>query len=276
MFNLDGKVIIITGGAGFLGEKHAEAIAQYGGTPVLLDLDQDRIEEVTSKIKDLYSITSIGISVDITNEQKINSAVSKILKKFSKIDGLINNAAVNPKVDLNQESNFSRLEHFPIETWSQEINVGLTGAFLSSKIIGPIIANNPSGGSIINISSDLGIIAPNQSLYLVNGLRSDQQPVKPITYSVIKSGLIGLSRYLSTYWPTLVRSNVICPGGIENNQDDDFKERIQSLIPMGRMGKSTELQGAVVFLLSDASSYINGAVLSVDGGRTALVVTDCF
>lgn len=269
MFELDGKIIVITGGAGFLGEKYAEAIAQFGGIPILLDLDIDRIEVVTSKIKTMYSVDSLGIAVDITNEQEVNVAVSKIFKKFHKIDGLINNAAINPKVDLDKESNFSRLENFPIESWSQEVNVGLTGAFLSSKIMGPIIAKNPSGGSIINISSDLGLIAPNQSLYSIDGLSPDQQPVKPITYSVIKSGLIGLSRYLSTYWPTMVRSNVICPGGVENNQDDNFKEKIHSLIPMGRMGKSTELQGAVVFLLSDASSYINGAVLSVDGGRTA-------
>ena len=269
MFELNNKKIIITGGAGFLGQKHAEAIAKFGGTPIIFDIDQKKIESVTSEIKDTYNVDSFGMSVDITNESEIIAAVSHVKKRFKNLDGLINNAAINPVVDIAEQGNFTRLENFPLESWINEVNVGLTGAFICSKTIGPILADNPSGGSIINISSDLGLIAPNQSLYSVDGVSDDNQPVKPITYSVIKSGLIGLSRYLSTYWPTSVRSNVICPGGIENNHDDNFKNKIENLIPMGRMGKSTELQGAIIFLSSDASSYINGAVLSIDGGRTA-------
>ena len=150
------------------------------------------------------------------------------------------------------------------------IYVGLAGSFLCAKYYGFEISKNPNGGSIINISSDLGLMAPDQRLYSKPGLSEDQQPVKPITYSVVKTGLIGLTRYLATYWAEKnVRCNAICPGGVENGQPEEFLKDVSSRIPMNRLAKADEYQGTLLWMLSDASSYLNGAIVSVDGGRTA-------
>ena len=148
------------------------------------------------------------------------------------------------------------------------MSVGLKGAFLCSQVLGSKMVERGKG-VIVNISSDLGLIGPDQRLYEQDGIPDDQQPVKPVTYSVIKSGLIGLTRYLATYWATKgIRANTLCPGGVEADQPENFKERLHSRIPMNRMANKDEYQGAVLFLVSDASSYMTGATLTVDGGRT--------
>ena len=270
LFKLDKKVIVITGATGLLGRKHAEAIACYGGTTILLDLSQKEVDDFAVELNKQYKVKAMGFAVDITDERAVDSNAKLLIKKFGKIDGLVNNAANNPKIEDNNESDFSRLENFPLNIWNQDINVGLTGSFLCSKYYGYQIAKNPNGGSIVNISSDLGLIAPDQGLYAKEGLASNKQPVKPVTYSVIKTGLIGLTRYLSTYWADKnVRCNAICPGGIENGQSKKFLEEIKKRIPMGRMAKNDEYQGTLLWMLSDASSYLNGAIISIDGGRTA-------
>ncbi len=270
VFNLKGKVIVITGATGLLGSKHAEAIAAYGGIPILLDLSQDAVESLAKKINRQYSANASGFVVDITNEEQVESNVLSLIKQYGKIDGLVNNAANNPKVEDNPEKNFSRLENFPIDIWKQDISVGLTGAFLCVKHYGYQISKNPEGGSIVNISSDLGLIAPDQRLYSNPELSESQQPVKPVTYSVVKTGMIGLTRYLATYWSEKnVRCNAMCPGGVENGQPDSFLSDVSSKIPMNRLAKSDEYQGTLIWMLSDASSYLNGAIVPVDGGRTA-------
>ena len=270
LFRLNGKIIIITGAAGLLGRKHAEAIAAYGGIPILLDLSEKTVSDLADQLKKKYNIAAEGFEVDITNEPQIKQNSDLIFKKFGKIDGLINNAANNPKVEDNSKENFSRLENFPLDIWNQDIAVGLTGAFLCAKYYGKKIAQNPDGGSIVNISSDLGLMAPDQRLYAIEGFASDQQPVKPVTYSVIKSGMIGLTRYLATYWVDQgVRCNAICPGGIENGQSEDFLREVSSRIPMNRLAKADEYQSTLIWMLSDASSYLNGAIVPVEGGRTA-------
>ena len=159
------------------------------------------------------------------------------------------------------------MEELSIQSWHADLDVSLLGSFLCSRVFGPVMYDNGLG-VIINISSDLGLIAPNQSLYEVDGLPFGQQPVKPVTYSVAKSGLIGLTKYLATYWRGVVRANCICPGGIENNQDDLFLSRIRELIPMGRMARKDEYNQLIVFLLGSGSSYLNGSIISADGGRT--------
>jgi NAD(P)-dependent dehydrogenase (short-subunit alcohol dehydrogenase family) len=270
IFNLSGKIIVVTGATGLLGCNHADAIACYGGTPVLLDLGQEKLDTLADKLNNQYNVDSVGFVVDITDENAIQNNIKKILKKFGKIDGLVNNASNNPKVESSNKTNFSRLENFPIDIWNDDINVGLTGSFLCSKHYGNQISKNPNGGVIVNISSDLGLIAPDQRLYAKKGVPKDQQTVKPVTYSVVKSGLIGLTRYLSTYWSEEnVRCNVICPGGVENGQPEDFLIEVKKRIPMGRMANANEYQGTLLWMLSDASSYLNGAVIPVEGGRTA-------
>ena len=270
IFRLDGKVIVITGATGLLGRKHAQAIACYGGTPVLLDLSQKMVDELANELNNQYKVGSVGFSVDITNEHVVENNANQIIEHFGKIDGLVNNAANNPKVEDSSEVNFSRLENFPLNVWHDDLNVGLAGSFLCAKYYGFEISKNPNGGSIINISSDLGLMAPDQRLYSKPGLSEDQQPVKPITYSVVKTGLIGLTRYLATYWAEKnVRCNAICPGGVENGQPEEFLKDVSSRIPMNRLAKADEYQGTLLWMLSDASSYLNGAIVSVDGGRTA-------
>jgi len=270
LFSLSGKIIVITGATGLLGRKHAEAISCYGGTPILLDLSQQAVDSFANELNDKYKIDSVGFAIDITDEKAIENNVKQLIEKFGKIDGLVNNAANNPKVEDSNEVNFSRLENFPLSIWYDDIAVGLTGAFLCAKHYGYKIAQNPNGGSIVNISSDLGLIAPDQRLYAKDGIDNDKQNVKPVTYSVVKTGLIGLTRYLATYWADKnVRCNAMCPGGVENGQPEEFLKEVNAKIPMGRMAKTDEYQGTLLWMLSDASSYLNGAIVPVDGGRIA-------
>jgi NAD(P)-dependent dehydrogenase (short-subunit alcohol dehydrogenase family) len=146
--------------------------------------------------------------------------------------------------------------------------VGLTGAFLCSQIIGSELARRRRG-VIVNVASDLALIAPDQRIYRQGGLPVEQQPVKPVTYSVVKTGLLGLTRYLATYWAEAgVRVNAISPGGVQSGQPEDFVRRLSELIPLGRMANQNEYQAAILFLCSDASSYMTGANLVIDGGRT--------
>ena len=268
VFNLRGRCYVVTGATGLLGRKHAEAIACYGGTPILIDLSKRVIDKFVDELNLKYDTKSIGFVVDITDEQAIRDNVDMLMKKFGQIDGLVNNAANNPKVEQMGDVNFSRLENFPLKSWNQDVAVGLTGAFLCAKHYGYLISKNLDGGSIINISSDLGLIAPDQSLYYIDGLDDENQPVKPVTYSIIKSGLIGMTKYLATYFDGKVRANVLCPGGIQTNQDMKFVKKLSNLIPLKRMAKPNEYCGTIIYLLSDASSYMNGSVISVDGGRT--------
>ena len=270
IFRLNDKVIVVTGASGLLGEKHAEAIACYGGTPVLIDLSKDKINKTVEQLNKKYNVNSMGYVVDVTDEEAVKNNVSEVIQKYGKIDGLINNAANNPKVEDSENINFSRLENFPENVWNDDLDVGLKGAFLCAKHYGYEISKNPKGGSILNISSDLGLIAPDQDLYLVEGLPPEKQAVKPVTYSVVKTGIIGLTRYLATYWSkNNVRSNAICPGGVDNNQNEEFISKVSEKIPLGRLANVNEYQGTVVWILSDASSYLNGAIIPIDGGRTA-------
>jgi len=267
-FDLTGKVAVITGGAGLLGEKHAEVIAEFGGIPILLDIDEKSGTKKASRISDEYQVDCEFMLCDITDESQILSVRDFLLSKFGQIDILINNATIDPKIKENSKTNFSRLENFPIDQWNLEMAVGLTGAMLCSKVFGYEMVKKRKG-VILNISSDLGIIAPDQKIYKKEGLPEHEQPVKPVTYSVIKHGLIGLTKYLATYWAGKgVRCNALCPGGIYNNQPDEFVKKISNLIPLGRMAHEDEYKASVVFMVSEASKYMNGSILSVDGGRS--------
>ncbi len=267
-FDLTGRVAIITGGAGLLGRKHAEAVADLGGIPCLLDLDAGRSDEIAKDLEATHGCQTHSAGVDITDPDAIKAVRDAILARFGRIDILINNAANNPKMEASDGSNWSRFEDFPLQIWQDDIAVGLTGAMLCAKIFGTQMARQ-KGGVILNIASDLGVIAPDQRIYRKEGESADSQSVKPVTYSVVKAGLIGLTRYLATYWPDKgVRANALAPGGVYNGQDEAFVERLTNLIPMGRMADKDEYKAAVAFMISDASSYMNGTTLSIDGGRT--------
>ena len=269
-FDLTGRVGIITGGGGLLGEKHAETVAELGGIPVLVDLNEKNVKYVSDRIKEKYGVDTLGLVTDITSPSEVETLKEQVIGEYQCVDILINNAANNPnQSDLQASSQTSmRLENLSIEKWMSDLSVGLTGAFLCSKYFGVEMAR-AERGVILNIGSDLGLIGPDQRLYRLEGVDHGEQPVKPITYSVVKTGLIGLTRYLATYWADAgIRANLIAPGGVQTDQDSIFVERLSNLIPLGRMAKPDEYKAAVAFLISDASSYMTGAVLSVDGGRT--------
>ncbi|MBT4932942.1 MAG: SDR family oxidoreductase [Rhodospirillaceae bacterium] len=267
-FDLSGQVAVITGGGGLLGTKHGEAVLECGGTAVLIDLDEGRAQSAAEDLNAEYNSHCLGLGVDITQADQVDAACQSLLEKFGRIDILINNAANNPKMENQNGDDFSRLESFPRDIWDADLAVGLTGAFLCSRTFGAVMAG-AGKGVILNVASDLALIAPDQRLYQRDGVAGDKQPVKPVTYSVVKSGLIGLTRYLATYWADKgVRANAIAPGGVYTDQDDAFVERLARLIPMGRMASVDEYKAAVAFMISDASSYMTGSVLPIDGGRT--------
>src|SRR5208283_5677613 len=187
-FDLTGRVAVITGGAGLLGAQHARAIAGAGGIPVLVDIQQ-RASETAAALAHEYGVPAIGCAPDITKQPEIETLRTEILSRFGRVDILINNAANNPKMEASTEVNFSRLENFPLAQWEADIAVGLTGAFLCSKVFGSHMASN-GGGVIVNVASDLALIAPDQRIYRQPGVPEQMQPVKPVTYSVVKSALV--------------------------------------------------------------------------------------
>lgn len=263
LFDLTGRVVVITGGLGLLGLSYARAVHSAGGIPVLIDVAAPS-ESTRSKL----TFDPHCIQCDITDEGQLVAARAEILDRYQRVDVLINNAANNPKVEEKGVLEQSRLESYPLEQWQSDLAVGLTGAMLCSRVFGAAMAK-AGGGVIINVASDLALIGPDQRLYAVDGIPPDMQPVKPVSYSVVKAGLIGLTRYLATYWADSgVRANAICPGGVETTQDEIFLQRVKDRIPMGRLATTDEYQGAIVFLASDAARYMTGAVLSIDGGRT--------
>lgn len=267
-FDLTGRVAIITGGAGLLGTRHAEAIAELGGVPLLLDISADAAETCAADLRARFGVPARGLACDISSRADVASLRGRVLGEFDRVDILVNNAARNPKVEVNGVD-FSRLESFPLGEWDGDLAVGLTGAFLMCQAFGPGMAAR-GGGVILNIASDLALIGPDQRLYRRDGLAEDEQPAKPVTYSVVKAGLVGLTRYVATYWADRnVRCNVISPGGVYAGQDDVFLGRLERLVPLGRMAHRDEYKAAVAFLVSDASSYMTGANLVIDGGRTA-------
>lgn len=269
MFNLTGRVVVITGGAGLLGPKHGEAVAEYGGIPVLLDIHKSRAEEKAAVIAKNFGVQALGIEGDVTRRESVEAVKQELESRFGHIDVLINNAANDPKVtnDTSQVP-WSRFEQFPDETWYNDIATGLTGAFICSQVFGYGMAKRKKG-VIVNIASDLGVIAPDQRIYEKDGVQKESQPVKPVTYSVVKHGLIGLTKYLATYWAKEgVRVNAISPSGVFHNHPQEFVDRLSHLIPMGRMADIDEYKAAILFLISDASSYMTGSNLIIDGGKT--------
>jgi NAD(P)-dependent dehydrogenase (short-subunit alcohol dehydrogenase family) len=269
LFDLTGRVAVITGGGGLLGSKHGEAIASAGGIPVLVDILPAPAEARAADLRHTYGVDARAEQADITQPAQVRALLSRVLERFGCVDILINNAANNPKVEQSQGAQWSRLEHFDPAQWEADLAVGLTGAFLCAQVFGAEMARR-GRGVILNVASDLAVIAPDQRLYRDPATPAGEQPVKPVTYSVVKTGLIGLTRYLATYWCERgVRANAISPGGVFNGQPDDFVRRLSALIPLGRMADADEYKGAVLFLCSDASAYMTGQNLVIDGGRSA-------
>lgn len=270
-FDLAGKVGVVTGGAGLLGVQHARALLSSGAIVVIADVNERAAEQAAHALSSEFAGSRVVPScMDVTSAVSIREAHARLLTQLGGVHILINNAAIDPKVEPGESvAASSRLESMSLDQWNFQLAVGLTGAFLCSQIFGTWMAGH-GGGTILNIASDLSVIAPDQRLYRQQGLAPGSQPVKPVTYSVIKTGLIGLTRYLATYWADQgVRVNALSPGGVYAGQSADFVSRVSALIPMGRMAREDEYIAAVQFLCSDASEYMTGQNIVMDGGRSA-------
>jgi len=270
-FHLKEKNVLITGAGGLLGREHSEAVLESGANLIMTDINLNSLKNNFEYLKNKYIENSIYFYLmDVTDLKSINNLNKELSYKNCFVDILINNAAIDPKnTKKDRIKNTSRLENFSIDQWELELNVGLTGAFSCIKVFGGAMSRRKEGGVILNISSDLSVIAPNQELYRNDDLKENEQSVKPVTYSVIKTGLVGLTKYVATYWAkNNVRCNSISPGGVFNDHEEEFVNKLSKLIPLGRMASKDEYRSAIQFLCSDASSYMTGHNLVIDGGRS--------
>lgn len=272
ILSLDGDVALVTGAAGLLGIEHSAALLESGAIVVLTDVSESKLVRAQKQLREEFPGSEILIyPMDVTERRSICLVQTHLADLGLEVSILVNNAAIDPKVTGNVgllES--SRLENFSLKDWESQLAVGLKGAFLCSQVFGSSMAERGNGGVILNIASDLSILSPDQRLYRKAGVPDDLQPVKPVTYSVVKAGLIGLTKYISTYWCQAgIRCNALSPGGVFNHQSEEFVERISNLIPLGRMAYRDEYRAAVRFLCSDASSYMTGQNIVMDGGRSS-------
>ncbi len=264
LFAMNGKVAIVTGALGLIGRHHCKALAEAGANVIVADLDTEACERFAKELP----TQSLGVKLDVTCMESIEQAKNIVISEFNWVDALINNAAINDMFeDPKAASEQSKFESYPLQLWQKSVDVNLTGVFLCSQILGGVMAEQKSG-SIVNVASTYGMVAPNQSLY--KDENGNQSFYKPPAYSATKGAIITFTKYLAAYWGNKgVRVNTLSPGGVQNGQDEHFVASYSEKTPLGRMASPTDYKGAVVFLASEASKYMTGANLVVDGGWIA-------
>lgn len=261
---LNNKVGIVTGAAGFMGIQHVNAILNNGGKVVAIDVDKKKLNQLKKKIKNEKKKNIIFLRGDISNEKFVYKSLKIIIKTFKNLDILVNNAAINYSPKNNNKK--LKLENFDISHFKNDLSVSLVGALICTKIFGGHMSKK-NGGVILNIASDLSLISPDNRVY---NKKNKLNFVKPISYSISKHGLIGLTKYTATYWAKKkIRCNAFAPGGIYDSQDKSFIKKISNLIPLGRLSNPGEYEKTILYLISDASSYMTGSTLVLDGGRTS-------
>jgi len=266
-FKLDGQVAVVTGGAGLLGKEFCRTLAEAGAAVVVADLNGSVANQVAATLK-AAGYQAMPFEVDITDKTSVEALVATTTRTYGRLDVLVCSAAMDPKFDKShQGQNRNTFEDYPLEAWRQALDVNLTGMFLCTQAaVKPMLAQDH--GSIITLCSTYGLVGPDQRIYQRPG--EDTQSYKPIFYSVTKAGVLGLTRYLATYYAGKnIRANSLTPGGIFNDNDDTFLQNYSARAVLGRMANKDEMNGALLFLASDASSYMTGANLVVDGGWTA-------
>jgi NAD(P)-dependent dehydrogenase (short-subunit alcohol dehydrogenase family) len=264
IFDLKDRVIVLTGSAGLLGTQYAHILSDAGANLVLVDTNVKKNKELQKQIYKKFQTNPICLDVDITSKKEVKKMASTIIKKFGRIDGLINNAFLNHA--KNQSKNgVNSFETFPIEMWNKALELNLTGVFLCCQEIGKIMVQQKTG-VIVNVSSIYGMSGADQRIYGESNLNS------PVSYAASKGGIINLTRYLAAYWNKKnIRVNTLTLGGVQDNsyQSKNFIKKYSEKTILGRMAKKEEYEGAMLFLLSDASSYMTGSNLVIDGGWTA-------
>lgn len=266
LFDLTGKSAIVTGGVGILGRHFCAGLADFGAEVAVVDLEESAAIELANEIASNYGVPAIGVGCDVSSEASVTAMVDRVVAAFGKIDVLHNNAATKSS---DATAFFAPFEEYDFKLWREVMAVNLDGMFLVAKCVGRQMVQQQSGGSVIQTASVYGVVAPDQRIYEGSeymGLAINT----PAVYSASKAGVIGLTRYLATYWAGKgIRVNSITPGGAESGQNEAFKSKYAARVPMGRMAQPHEMVGALVYLASDASRYVTGQNLVVDGGLSA-------
>lgn len=266
LFDLHGKTAMATGGAGILGRKFCAGLAEFGANVAVVDIDAKAAMDVAEELEGQYEIRSIGIGCDITKPDSVKDMLKQVVSSLGNIHILHNNAA-GKSDDL--DAFFAPFEEYSLKQWREIMAVNIDGMFLVAQAVGKHMAEHGEGGSIIQTSSIYGVVAPDQRIY--KGSHYMGRAINtPAVYSTSKAAVIGLTKYLATYWADKgIRVNTLTPGGVESGQNETFKQRYSERIPLGRMAKPDEMVSALIYLASDASSYVTGQNIIVDGGLAA-------
>lgn len=268
-FKLAGKVGVVTGGAGLLGKEFCSTLAEAGASVVVADINSPKVRVVAEELE-RSGYNALGLDLDVSNPESVKNMLEVTLKTFGRLDILVNSAALDPKFDvvgMSKGTDTGCFENYPLEKWEDALKVNLTGMFLVTQAcVQPMLAQGKKG-SIINICSTYGLNGPDQRIYRKEGL---PQTFKPVYYTVTKAGVLGFTKYLAAYYMnTEIRVNALTPGGVYNNHDEIFMKNYSAKTILGRMARLDEMNGALLFLASDASSYMTGGNVVVDGGWTA-------
>jgi NAD(P)-dependent dehydrogenase (short-subunit alcohol dehydrogenase family) len=265
LFSLANKIVVVTGGAGLLGQVFCQALVDVGANVAIVDLDLASAEAVAKKIDKSDAQKVIAVGSDVTSPESVTQMVANVVKQLGRIDVLVNNAASKGS---SLDAFFESFEDYSLKTWREVMSVNIDGLFLVAQAVGKQMKKQ-GGGSIVQTSSIYGVVAPDQRIY--EGSKHNGRPINtPAVYSASKSAVNGLTNYLATYWASSkIRVNSLTPGGIASGQNSEFNKKYSNRVPLGRMGEASELVGALIYLASDASSYVTGQNLIVDGGLSA-------
>lgn len=263
LFDLSGKTAIVTGGLGILGRRFCRGLAEFGANVAVVDLDGDKAADYARELGGECGVGAAGFACNVSDSNSVSSMVEIVVERFGQVNILHNNAASKSE---NLDAFFAPFEEYSLNEWRKIMAVNIDGMFLVAQAVGRRMIEQGTGGSIIQTSSIYGILAPDKQIYK-GSFYMGRQIGTPAVYSASKSAVAGLTRYLAAYWADRgIRVNTLTPGGVESGQNETFKERYSARVPLGRMAHGEEMVGALIYLASDASSYVTGQNVIVDGG----------